>query len=415
MKQNIKYILLFLSITVLLTSCSYNNSTYSEEIKEFSYELSTEEMLEDYEALWEILMNDFPYLESLKRQGVRVESLKESYKNMIMDIESFDDYCELLNMLTLYDLKGEGHLYLVGPEVFNTYNSYYKNFEDLEGWDDIKKLTCSAYLDESAEKRYSSMSELKDNKTSYNYDFENFKLIENKKFKTLIIDYNSFWIEDENEINSNLKEIKDALDRNTYDNIVFDLRGNLGGAHLIWKQIVSLLIDEDYEETQYYLSYGIESKKAFENLIDNDEYIREHVKEHKDLGDNKIVYSVREKIESKKTINYNPNIYLVLDNYSQSATLMFAEFAKSSDFAKLLARNNLNGSHGGWSFPTGVKATVLPNSNLVLQNYAFIKCDENGVPVNPIIQPDIIVDNKISYDRLLYTINNKYTLLENNT
>lgn len=397
MFKNFKYITLFILVIILLTGCNFSSNN-----NKFNYELTNDEMLEDYDALWDTLLKDFPYINSLKNQGVNVEKLKETYRDKIAGIESFDEYFILLHNLIFNELRGEGHLSLVYPEVFYRYNDHY-NDKDFENKENFYNHSVSAYLDKGSEMRYSTMGDLISQNNNINSESETESLELFEKDDTLIIDYNSFWLDKENEIDINYKKVKDVLENNTFDNIIFDLRGNFGGTPDAWLDIVEMIIDDDIEVKEYLLSYGLESKKAIEEVI-RDKDKESSIKEHKDLGDDKIVYSVVSKIKSKKIIKNNPKIYIVLDEKSQSATLMFADFARNTGFAEILSRYPLNGGFGSWNFIIGVKATVLPKSNLIVQNYSFIKCDENGNPYDPIINPDKIIDKGLSVDRLLRVI-----------
>ena len=222
------------------------------------------------------------------------------------------------------------------------------------------------------------------------------EIFKREKDKTLIIKYDSFYT---NKYEENAEEIRKALLEYPYENIVIDIRENYGGWLINWFKIVELLIDEDINYDELYLSKGKMSKEIYEEAHFVD------FKLERELESESYVVSVPFEIKSKKEIDYNPNIYLLVGRKSYSASLKFANFAKENNFAKIMGRKARNGGDGGSSYGYNLLTYKLPKSNLLFQFFTNIRCLEDGTPLDPTIEPDYIIQEKASYDDIIKAIN----------
>ena len=393
-RKNIKLfitILLIFSVVLGITGC---NKKVEENVE---YEISKEDMLIEYDYVWELLENNYPYFDALKKRGVNTNSLRTVFRNFVEKAEDFDEYYYLMSQLLNYELKTEGHLYLLDPITFQRLNYIYESPENSP----IKNKKVYQYIkkpfhDNKVTQRYSMLSEKYNLSTSYAFnDADSLEIIKLEEEKALIIDYNSFFVKD---YEKNTEKIKQALEESIYDKIIIDIRGNYGGGLFVWTDFVELLLNKDINNEEFYLSKGKESTEIY----NEGHYIKATLEKEfeKDLNVFKVLFT----IESKKEINYNPDIYLLIDQGSNSASLKFAQFAYEYDFAKILSRQPKNGGDGGASYGYNLLTFQLPKSNLLLQFYTNIRCTKEGIPVDPVIEPDYIIDDKASYENVIRAI-----------
>lgn len=355
-------------------------------------------MLSDYDELWDILEENYPYFDILRKRGINLNFYKENYRKMVANSENFDEFHQILLQLLAFELQSEGHLNLIYSEIFPQLKDVFFSPETSPIKDKkVYKYIQEPFFDNKVIQRYEIMAKRQGLNTFEGSTEDSFlEIFKREKDKTLIIKYDSFYT---NKYEENAEEIRKALLEYPYENIVIDIRENYGGWLINWFKIVELLIDEDINYDELYLSKGKMSKEIYEEAHFVD------FKLERELESESYVVSVPFEIKSKKEIDYNPNIYLLVGRKSYSASLKFANFAKENNFAKIMGRKARNGGDGGSSYGYNLLTYKLPKSNLLFQFFTNIRCLEDGTPLDPTIEPDYIIQEKASYDDIIKAIN----------
>lgn len=225
---------LLIIICILISTTILGCSTGKESMSTSNRELTMKEKLEDFEYMYKILEENYPFFKVNERvNGVDWLGNKDEYIEKIKQTKNDEEFAEKLNEILSELNNGHTHLlsregYLINYKIF---------YEDKNPWIKI----------------------LDDNKVKarYNLTKEDIKLLEDgvyfedmeSAFKTDIIVPNEvayirlyrmdgFRVEeDEEEILKFLKEVKN------YPKLIIDIRGNGGGNPNYWEfNIVQPLI-----------------------------------------------------------------------------------------------------------------------------------------------------------------------------
>ncbi|QCX33128.1 peptidase S41 [Caloramator sp. E03] len=114
-------------------------------------ELTAEQKLEDFNYLYDIIKNNYPYIEVLKRKtGYDFLSKKEELKNMVISSKDNVEFYENIDKM-LYLLQN-GHTNIIEPSDYDMYKGTYKGLGNY-AW---KKVIAN----KSVEIKYSKWSEI---------------------------------------------------------------------------------------------------------------------------------------------------------------------------------------------------------------------------------------------------------------
>lgn len=195
---------------------------------------------------------------------------------------------------------------------------------------------------------------------------ENFQINYNKKQDKATIRINSFT--NNNYHNDLLFEktydnfFKTVNDSN-YQNVVIDLRDNLGGYYQNVRLLLSYFIDEDIETYSHYNIVNIDSLSKMNHLSVNNDLIHD-MKMHFKYSNGS--YTFRDEVISSLPLNkyhFNGNVYILISGKSFSGSSLFTSIMNEN-------YNNLtiigNESGGGKNGTTAYYSTqlTLPNSNI---------------------------------------------------
>lgn len=351
---------LLIIICILISTTISGCSTGKESMNTSNRELTMEEKLEDFEYMYNMLEESYPFFKVNERvNSVDWLGNKDKYIEKIRQTKNDEEFVEKLNEI-LSELNND-HTCLLSKEG---YLANYKIFyEDKNPWIKI----------------------LDDNKVKdrYNFTKEDIKLLEDgvyfknmePAFKTDIIIPNEvayirlnrmdgFRVEeDEEEILKFLKEIKN------YPKLIIDIRGNGGGNPNYWEfNIVPPLIKEPLSVNYYMFARGSKYSQKFYKArflklkavskLDED-LVKQFPKEVK--SDFKYYAIFNEKIKPKNTVDFNGKIYLLVDKNVFSAAEQFASFSKETGFATLVGEKT-----GGDGITENPIFFSLPNSGLVI-------------------------------------------------
>lgn len=351
------------------------------EIEEVVYEpLTTEEKIEDFEYLYMILEENYPFFGVNKRlHGVDWLNNKDDYLEKVEATTSDLKYRFAIKSI-LSDLNN-GHV-----EIINQY--YYlkilNEFGDLglQAWVDEINVDVAAnrydvdltQIQKDEEDDIDSPVEVETSVTSTVVT----EIIEEEKIAYMKIPTFDFMqMEVDHDIIENF-----MMQVNDYPYVILDIRGNSGGSEAYWMEmIVPYLISEPVSYKTYYMYRGGEFEldflnyKAaengeeqegglipFKNVSDvfEEEYIN-NLPTELDTDFNYYIGSVRV-FEPNEKSNFNGKVFLLVDRAVYSSSEAFAVFAKETDFATLVGEVT-----GGDGIGTNPLVVTLPNSGLVIR------------------------------------------------
>ena len=376
-KRKYSLILLLLIAVFYLVSCKSINSLENN--------LTKEEKIQDFEYMYDVIKQSYPYLEVNKRvNNIDWLDNKDSYLEKIKNTKNDDEFISVLNNI-LADLNN-GHTHLINNSaLFNLFNDAYGNL----GWYDF-------FDDEVVKKRYESLGETTlSNKVVSTEDLILKDIIEGEIgyiYLPQMMPRGGAIEEDINVISKYIKTLEN------YKAIVIDIRGNSGGSDEYWTEVISRIIPKSYNTSGYILFRDsdiindyIKSRKI------NTEDIKDLPKEIVNNGPDEIMsefkYFVKNDriIETKDSINFKGNIYLLVDNVVYSSAESFSIFCKESGIATVIGETT--GGDGGGYDPVLFK---LKNSGLIVRISADMYLTGAGVCNEEFkTVPDYIIENPI--------------------
>lgn len=328
--------------------------------------LSQEEKIEDFNYLYEVLKENYPYFELLEKDKnydwlVKYDVFIDRIKNSNDDVGFYNTLNDIIKSID------DKHVNLLDASAYRNMkkvlNNMPKEYEAAhEPWLEVinNKASSKAYS------RFESLIELEEED---NNNFEKQREIEIKIIeanKVAYIKINSF--SDTHRIENQELLINFWKETEKYSNVIIDIRGNNGGSDLFWmNNIVSPLINEKLVFETYSVYMGGDYSMPFIESWDQKVHPIEDLPKFKfdqKYDFNNLKYYMNEElvIEPNKSINFNGKIYILIDQVNYSAADTFCAFSKATDFATLVGEET---SGGGIGFsPIIVK---LPNSSLIVR------------------------------------------------
>lgn len=341
-----KKILVAIATTVtitLITMCfivSMKESTTDTSYKQ----LTTKEKIEDFEYMYKIIKEGYPFLQVNKRlNDIDWEANKEIYRKRIKNTKTDEEFVEAMSLI-VSDLNS-GHAEVIDDE------NIYKVYRDIligNGWYDF-------WDDEKVVNRYKRIGST----------FNNIEDIIPEKdilVKDVILGEVGYMHipQMKSDYESRKKDMKVIGDYiKTLDNhraLIIDIRGNMGGDDSYWESIVSKLIDEDMTRTGYMLF------REDNDVITN--YMDKRIDKNTLYRINKLPKKVMKnapsetldmftsfskanfKIDASSEDKFEGNIYLLVDNTVFSSAEAFAIFCKDTGFATIVGERTA-GDGGG--------------------------------------------------------------------
>lgn len=329
-------------------------------------QLTQQQKLDDFEYMYTILKDNFPYFEVNKRQnGVDWLSRKDEHISKINDTK--DDNSFLKALQSILSELNNGHASMLNKDFYLLANNLYgQDISHNEAW--LNQLNKKA-----AKERYLSMPDSKDAPVDSKYiapDNVKTKILENDKVAYLAIhSFNSFNIPGDMEIITPfLKSVRN------YKALIIDIRGNGGGDTRYWSDnIVPMLLNKPVNETQYLAFRGgsfveefVKSRygygySGFDKVSDMDnsalKNLPPEVKE-----DFKYYATSSMRYTPMNSIGFNGKIFLLVDRGVFSSAEAFAVFSKYTGFATLVGEKT-----GGDGIGFDPAICTLPNSGYVFR------------------------------------------------
>ena len=362
--------------------------------------LSKREKLKDFNYMYKILEENYPFFEVNKRlTGVDWLSNKDRYIDMITQTSNDEDYYEVLTEI-LSELHNH-HTNMIDSEMFIQLRGLYGETDArYKEW--TKQLNNPLAIKRYLKEEQSNINNLdKSNKIKSNNVYP--KVIKKDKIAYLsIYTLNLYNIESDMQIiKPFISEIKE------YVALIIDIRGNGGGASSYWSDyLVPMLIDTPLIDTVYGVYRGGEFIESFIKSFDGGGYEAlldiQEIKEYQlknlppeIMNDFKYYTKLDRVIEpDNDDLNFNGDIYLLVDDGVYSSSEMFASFAKHTGFAILVGEKT-----SGDGIGSDPAICILPNSG-----YAFSFSKEMGLTADGTCneefktEPDIEVKAKRNPD-----------------
>lgn len=356
--------------------------------------LTTKEKFEDFDYLYNLLKENFPFFEVNKRQnGIDWLGNRRKYERIIRNTKNDAEYLVALDKI-LDDLN-DGHTNVFGGHGFREfYKLYYQHSSYFPYWDDV-------FFNQYVLNRYmiDDMESIKDMELYDESVLETKILLEDKvaymRIKSMATD-NDIVEEDYDKIKKFLKEIED------YDKLIIDIRGNGGGWDIYWQNIVELLINEPLT-VKYYVFYKGGHRYKYDpyrvkyvNTVDelDEEVLKQFPEEVRIDFKYYRIYSYRinpwdTSLDPSEDIDFKGKIYLLVDRDVFSSAENFASFCKDTGFATLVGEPTGGGKGFDW-----IPITYLPISKLaVMYSREMVMNADGTINMETKTIPHIIVDD----------------------
>ncbi|MFC3747505.1 S41 family peptidase [Paenibacillus sp. GCM10012306] len=395
MKSFIKWVIFIVMTALTLVGCSRggnftsNRATVPATTKNMqtltsatsphsAISLTMKEKLEDFEYMWTIMEENYPFFEVNKRlHGKDWLADKDKYRSQIEATATDEEFYKEMN-ITLMQLNN-GHTGLLDRAFYNQLFSIYTSPQIYGSgpWAEVLKQpkVLSRYgQSPAAEQQRSneqgdSVNNATDQSGANGCGTGNIKKLMIQENEAAYLGIRSFDTKfmkcDATEIRNFLTQVKD------YDSLIIDIRGNGGGNSSYWSNyIVPLLIQEPITYNTYYLYRGGTFADEFLNArgILSLEPIANIENEHLPALPPEATtlfksYTKETNVfEPVNPVGFKGDIYLLVDNFVFSASEGFAAFAKGTDFATIIG-----GRTGGDGLGIDPLLVALPNSGFVFR------------------------------------------------
>ncbi|MBC5995379.1 peptidase S41 [Romboutsia ilealis] len=353
------FLLLFSIIIIyLLVACTNTSGN----------QLSKSEKISDFQYLYKVIEEGYPFLEVNKRlNNIDWLSKKSDYLKRITNTKNDEQFIRSLSSI-IYELNNK-HTHLIKDKpsydyfknVYSTSN-YFGFFDEKVVVNRYEKLDFTS-SNEIQSNNYSSVDKLIlqdviNNEVGYMYIPE---MLKDKEYLTAIENY--------------IDTLED------YKTLVIDIRGNRGGSDACWNTIVSKLAKNDLTSTGYMLfrynsptirNYLNRRELSLESISKLPNKARENMpSETFDMFSG--FYKINKTIPKNNNYKFDGNIYLLVDNSVYSSSESFSIFCKDTGFATLIGETT--GGDGGGIDPI---LFYLKNSGLIVRMSSDMYITSNG-------------------------------------
>lgn len=379
------------------------NSTLTTQLDGNWMYLSQEQRVKDFDYLYNMLKENYPYFGVSKRSGFDLDQKYLEVREKVKKCKNDEEFFELLN-----DYCGSeiGHIDLWGTRYFeetkqckewaSEYAYYGKIHSILDN--EVSKENYAkmlAYYERKEEQALGNEVQQQQEDTG-----EVFKNVETRIIEKDKIAYMAIHTFDMNDYEASKKQILDFYKEvKTYPNLIIDIRNNGGGGMSYYDDlIVGPNITKPVTVSTYYFLKGGENNKSLLSLGDNEEIKVEPIEKapylpHLNALDRdafdyfvKNDYTIHPLGKEKL---FNGHIWMLVNERNYSSSEYAAMFSKESGFATLVGRTT-----GGDGIGVDPLIFILPESGLVVQYGAIYGTTKDGKSSEEFgTTPDIVCDN----------------------
>lgn len=414
-----KTILAFVSLLLLLTSVSCSSSsvppatapkggvqqetTNRTSSKQADDQLTTEQKVQDFEYLYKIVKENYPFLKVNQRvNGIDWLANKEKYRKRIEGTKNDRSFQSALRFI-LRELNN-GHADVLSASEYADDKQLYSDLDKLnvnsQPWMDalnqekskarygtyLSALTPPATSQEDKSQRQSSEAHVSP------------AIFEKDKVK---VGYLKIPTLDHFQIEPDMEVIKPFLQRIRNCNaLMIDIRGNSGGDSTYWSQyVVPMLIDQPIHYLTYTLyrggSYSIpfieaRMQRKFSDLAPIAAISSENLPSlpPEAMTDFQRYRKVQSTITPKDPVRFKGKIYLVVDQGTASSSEMWAVFAEQTGWATLVGSKT-----GGDGIGIDPILVSLPNSGFIFKMSIDLGLKADGSIDDEVrVTPSILVE-----------------------
>ncbi len=421
-KRRLIGIILLVILTIFIIERIYNSrDEFQVTANDASYygiveaKLTTREKLKDFEYLYNVLEENYPFFEVNKRlHGIDWLENKGKYKRIIRNTKNDAEFLVAMERI-LGDLNDGYTNILEGEDFRKFFKSYYLSFAESENFKDF--FWFDTFSSPYVMYRY-----------QFDGNIENIQLYKEPVLKTdiLIEDKIAYMKirkmagfdvaeEDYGKIKEFLKEVED------YEKLIIDIRGNDEGFDVYWENIVKLLIDKPLNAKYYaffkdghrykYDPFRVQNLTTIQQLDEKVLYkFPEEVKTDFDfyktysIDINSLDADHNLEENSEENIDFKGKIYLLVDRNVFSAAEKFASFAKDTGFATLVGEVT-----GGGRVFEEIPITFLPKSKFAVRYSRELGINQDGTinmetKTTPHIQVDPTPHEDFNKDKCIQAV-----------
>ncbi|OPJ64775.1 S41 family peptidase [Clostridium oryzae] len=402
MRKRLAALLAAITFTVSLAEISVGKTTYAKKALN-NEQLTEEQKVEDFEYMYNVLKDNYPYFEVEKRvDGIDWLANKDEYISLIKKTKDDESYYNILSGI-LGDLNN-GH-----SDILN--GSGYKSYINMYGQAAKKNPGYKVWVDElenqKSEERYGYTADSEENGKRENLrNAASSDNMETKLFKSKKVGYLAIHQFDYYDIEAFSKQIHAYLSSiKKYKGLIIDIRGNGGGTDEDWITMLRMLINKPISDTEYVaFRGGAFEDKFMRGILGNDDNSLQSTQniDTKKLNklpaevkkDFKYYLSINKSFSPKDSVGFRGKIYLLVDSGVFSSSESFAVFAKSTGFATLVGERT-----GGDGIGVDPALCALKNSGYVFRFPMDMGLTSDGTcNFEYKTKPDIKVSAKVNKD-----------------
>ena len=338
--------------------------------------ITTEQLLEDYDSLWNALEEDYVFFPILEQQGVDIAAIKADTRDLIQNQEpDVSLFYETLRQMFL-KCGNFAHLNVVSKDVYDSMAQYYcADGQEESGWKDALEKENVRKFYENAPANASELTAPNSNQAETigaSYDAQR---------KAIIITIRSFAQEKLEQDRQYLQDFFRSHAEDEVSDIVFDITHNRGGSTLYWNENIVAPFGGSYTwDTWLYVRDTALTRRfspdaqAYQPV---DRLPEEHpVPEFVSALGLTDFYHDTACVTSDATLPVNllsARRWVLIDDAVYSAAESFAYFCKKTGWATLVGTTT-DGDGLGWT-PTMVD---LPNTGILVRFSTLVGENPDG-------------------------------------
>lgn len=413
-----KKIIIYTTLLVLLLIITASIFlTYQTKKSQLILNLTTEQKLEDFDTLCNILDQGYPFWTEVANAGIDKEVVYSTYRNNVIKSKTDIAFFKELGYF-LKEFKGFGHLSILDGYLYGLYTDTISTLNGMQTEQKLENINplVKVLTNPTSQNTYNLLDQSHTgfrSKIGLKKDYIDTEttIIERDSppIATKILEENqTAYIQIPSFLITNYERDKKVLTKffseiSQYPNLIIDLRGNSGGSDNYWINLLAYSnIKKSASSERYFLFKLNETTKPYiTSILPND-----MIRDFSQIKGNKLFSSYTDKfsnyVVSKITVSPSPNpyagkIWVLVDENIYSSSENFVIFCKNTGFATLVGTST--GGDGGMD-PMLVS---LPNSGLITRFSVFygLNAEGTGNEANGTL-PDVLVENsKDALDKCL--------------